>query len=176
MKSIKLLKNGVKVKITDKKGEEVPVEVKIIDWTNPKKNDYFLASQFWITGEMYKRRADLIGFVNGIPLVFIELKAVHKNLQTAFNDNIRDYKYAIPQVSGITALFSFPTVRTVKSEPSPLNGNIFQIGKRLTKKVKKVSLRWIRLSVALVNLNTCWISSKTSPSFRKPRRVNQTGR
>jgi len=94
----KLLKNGVKVKITDKKGKEVPVEVKIIDWTNPKKNDYFLAYQFWITGEMYKRRADLIGFVNGIPLVFIELKAVHKNLQTAFNDNIRDYKYAIPQV------------------------------------------------------------------------------
>ena len=94
----KLLKNGVKVKITDKKGEEIPVEVKIIDWNNPKKNDYFLTSQFWITGEMYKRRADLVGFVNGIPLVFIELKAVHKNLQNAFNDNIRDYKYAIPQI------------------------------------------------------------------------------
>ena len=94
----KMLKNGIKVKTTDKNGDEVPFEVKIIDWNNPKKNDYFLASQFWITGEMYKRRADLVGFVNGIPLVFIELKAVHKNLQTAFNDNIRDYKYAIPQV------------------------------------------------------------------------------
>ena len=52
----------------------------------------------WVTGEVYTRRADLIGFVNGIPLVFIELKAAHKNLKNAYNDNLRDYKNTVPQL------------------------------------------------------------------------------
>jgi len=78
--------------------EEGTVRVKVIDWENPKNNDFLLASQFWISGEMYKRRADLIGFVNGLPLVFIELKASHKRLEDAYNQNLRDYKDTIPQL------------------------------------------------------------------------------
>ena len=66
-----LLKNGVKVTFENDRGEQVTEAVKVIDWNNPENNDFFLASQFWITGEIYKRRADLIGFVNGLPLVFI---------------------------------------------------------------------------------------------------------
>nr|QNO45934.1 hypothetical protein DMJHIOCL_00013 [Methanosarcinales archaeon ANME-2c ERB4] len=61
-------------------------------------NDFFLASQFWVTGEMYKRRADLVGFVNGIPFLFIELKAPHKRLETAYTDNLTDYKDTIPHI------------------------------------------------------------------------------
>jgi len=72
--------------------------VKVIDWENPGNNGYFLASQFWISGEMYKRRADLVGFVNGLPLVFVELKASHKRLEDAYNCNLRDYRDTIPQV------------------------------------------------------------------------------
>lgn len=77
---------------------ESDVTVRVIDWTNPENNDFFLASQFWITGEMYKRRADLVGFVNGLPLIFIELKAVHKKLENAYKDNLTDYKDTIPQI------------------------------------------------------------------------------
>jgi len=40
----------------------------------------------------------LIGFVNGIPLLFMELKASHRNLKKAFDDNLRDYKSTIPQL------------------------------------------------------------------------------
>ena len=47
---------------------------------------------------MYKRRADLVGFVNGLPLVFIELKASHRRLKDAFDDNLRDYRDTIPQL------------------------------------------------------------------------------
>jgi type I restriction enzyme R subunit len=47
---------------------------------------------------MYKRRADLVGFVNGLPLVFIELKASHKRLEDCYNNNLRDYKDTIPQL------------------------------------------------------------------------------
>jgi type I restriction enzyme R subunit len=39
-----------------------------------------------------------VGFVNGIPLVFIELKASHRRLENAFQDNLRDYKNTIPQL------------------------------------------------------------------------------
>ena len=49
-------------------------------------------SQFWIVGDMYKRRADVVLFVNGIPLVFIELKVSHKNVRDAYDANLRDYR------------------------------------------------------------------------------------
>ena len=88
----KLLKDGVKVSVRagGDNGEESTEVVRVIDWENPENNDFFLASQFWISGEMYKRRADLVGFVNGLPLLFVELKASHKRLEHAYKRNLRD--------------------------------------------------------------------------------------
>lgn len=51
-----------------------------------------------MTGEIYTRRTDLIGFVNGLPLVFIELKAHHQRLELAYKNNLTDYKQTIPQL------------------------------------------------------------------------------
>ena len=95
-----LLKNGVKVtyKGTDDDGEEKVETVRLIDWIEADNNDFFLASQLWISGDYGKKRADLVGFVNGIPLVFIELKASHKKLELAYEKNLSDYKDTIPQV------------------------------------------------------------------------------
>lgn len=93
-----LLKNGILVSYLNDRHEQVSERVKVIDWEAPDNNDFFLASQFWVSGEMYTRRADLMGFVNGIPLLFVELKASHRNLKKAFDDNLRDYKSTIPQV------------------------------------------------------------------------------
>jgi type I restriction enzyme R subunit len=93
-----LLRNGVKVTYRDPDGHSVTDSVRVIDWRNPDNNDFFLASQFWISGDMYRRRSDLVGFVNGIPLLFIELKATHKHLKNAYDDNLRDYRNAIPQL------------------------------------------------------------------------------
>jgi type I restriction enzyme R subunit len=94
----RLLKNGVKVTFRGKENEETVENVRVIDWNEPSNNDFFLASQFWVTGEMYKRLADLVGFVNGLPLIFIELKASHKRMEHAYRDNLRDYKNTIPQI------------------------------------------------------------------------------
>ena len=94
----KLFKEGIKIVFRDKDDSERAETVRVIDWDHPENNDFFLASQFWVSGEMYKRRADLIGFVNGLPLVFIELKAAHKRLESAFQNNLRDYKETIPQL------------------------------------------------------------------------------
>ena len=93
-----LIKNGVKVKVRNEKGENEDQTVKIIDFDNPKNNDFFLASQFWITGEIHPIRTDLLGFVNGIPLILLEVKATGKRVKEAFDDNLKDYKEAIPQL------------------------------------------------------------------------------
>jgi type I restriction enzyme R subunit len=98
-----LLKNGVKV--TVKAEDEETVEtVQVIDWKEPSHNDFFLASQFWVSGDMYTRRADLVGFVNGLPLVLVELKAAHKHLHNAYKENLTDYKTAIPHLFWYNAL------------------------------------------------------------------------
>ena len=94
----KLLKDGVQVSYQDEDGGEAHEAVTVIDWKEPENNDFFLASQFWVTGSIYKRRADLIGFVNGLPLIFIELKKSHGRLEHAYKSNLRDYKTTIPQL------------------------------------------------------------------------------
>ena len=94
-----LLQNGY-VYTTENDDEEDCV-VRYIDWNNAKENDFLLCSQMSITGEIETRRPDLIGFINGLPFVFVELKASHKNLLTAYKDNLSDYRNTIPQ------LFSF---------------------------------------------------------------------
>ncbi len=94
-----LLKDGVKVTVTDPNTqEETDSVIKVIDWENPENNDFFAASQFWVTGEMHTRRPDLICFVNGIPLVLMEFKRIDENLYSAYNDNLRDYKDTIPHL------------------------------------------------------------------------------
>ena len=91
-----LLKDGVKVPLSEPDGEGETVEVlQVIDWENIENNDFFAASQFWITGEMYTKRPDIICFVNGIPLVVMEFKRIDVNLHAAYNDNLRDYKDTI---------------------------------------------------------------------------------
>lgn len=93
----KLLKDGVKVTLQGDDGETTETVV-VIDWNNPENNDFFLASQFWVSGDIYKKRADLIGFVNGLPLIFIELKKSHSKLVNAFKHNLKDYKATIPHL------------------------------------------------------------------------------
>ena len=100
-----LLKDGVKITDTDPNTQEETVsELQIIDWENPENNDFFAASQFWITGEMHTRRPDLIGFVNGIPLVLMEFKRIDENLFSAYDDNLRDYKDTISHLFWYNAL------------------------------------------------------------------------
>ena len=91
-----LLQNGY-VYTTEAEGEDDCV-VRYVDWNNSSENDFLLCSQMSITGEIETRRPDLLGFINGLPFVFIELKASHKNLLTAYKDNLADYRKTIPQL------------------------------------------------------------------------------
>ena len=94
-----LLKDGVKVTVPDEHGGQTTETLRVIDWTAPANNDFFLTSQMWVAGDMYRRRCDLLGFVNGLPLVFIELKKPALPLKSAFDDNLRDYRgQSVPQL------------------------------------------------------------------------------
>ena len=93
-----LVRDRVEVPVRQPDGTTLPEKLTIIDWDEPENNDFLLVSQLWAHSDLYKRRADLVGFVNGIPLVFIELKASHHNLKHAFDDNLSDYRDAIPEI------------------------------------------------------------------------------
>jgi len=92
----RLLRDGVPVQLRQANGDAEPAMVRSIDWTNPAGNDFLLAAQPWFHSPLYKRRPDLVGFVNGIPLLLIECKAPNKPLADAHEDNLRDYRDTIP--------------------------------------------------------------------------------
>ncbi len=94
------MKAGTKISLpgTQKHNEQNIVTLIYIDWKEPKNNHYLLVSQLWIRNDIYRRRPDLLGFVNGIPLIFIELKAIHERLEHAYNNNFKDYKTYIPKL------------------------------------------------------------------------------
>jgi type I restriction enzyme R subunit len=94
----RLLLDGVKVKVPGEDGDPVEEVVRLIDWRELSNNDFLLGSQFWVASELYTRRCDLVGFVNGIPLVLIELKRPTENVKDAYEDNLRDYRSTIPQL------------------------------------------------------------------------------
>jgi len=99
-----LIKNGVPVNITNYKGKDEPVKVKVIDFNDFEKNDFLVVSQLWIKGQFFRRRPDLIIFVNGLPLIFIELKNSVVVVRNAYDDNLTKYKKEIP------ALFQYNAV------------------------------------------------------------------
>ncbi|MGK4008360.1 HsdR family type I site-specific deoxyribonuclease [Sorangium sp. So ce1036] len=101
----RVLKDGVEVRVAGAEDEEDATQrIRVIDWDKPRNNDYFVAQQLWVQGETYLRRTDLIGFVNGLPLVFIELKGLHSNVENAYRQNLRDYLGAIPQIFWFNAI------------------------------------------------------------------------
>lgn len=94
------LKDGIPVDYLNEKGERVEGrKVRVFDFDHPEKNDFLAVQQMWVEGKSRRRkRPDIIGFVNGIPLVFIELKAHHRKLKVAFEENLTDYKDTIPHL------------------------------------------------------------------------------
>ena len=93
-----LHKNGVEVSFHNDKGERVKKRLRLFDFDNYENNHFLLVREFWIKGDIYRRRADLVGFVNGIPLLFMEVKNVHKDIRAAYEQNLADYKDTVPHL------------------------------------------------------------------------------
>ncbi len=93
------IREGVPVQFKDKNRKTVNRKAKVIDFRNSSQNRFLVVRELKIQGlrsPHYNRRADLVCFVNGLPLVFVELKNVWTNIRNGFDQNIADYKDVIP--------------------------------------------------------------------------------
>jgi type I restriction enzyme R subunit len=93
-----LVKDGVQASFRNAKGELVKQRLRLIDFDTPENNHFLCVRELWIKGDLYRRRADIVGFVNGLPLLFVECKAVHKDIRHAYEQNLSDYKDTIPHL------------------------------------------------------------------------------
>jgi type I restriction enzyme, R subunit len=90
------IRDGIKVEYDNQQGQPEKETLKLIDFENPEANDFCAVTQLWIKGELYPRRPDILIYVNGLPLVFIELKNSNVKVQNAYEDNLTNYKKDIP--------------------------------------------------------------------------------
>ncbi|MEX2437710.1 MAG: type I restriction endonuclease, partial [Candidatus Babeliales bacterium] len=92
------LRDGVDVEYRDDQGIKVQKTVRLMDWHTPGNNDFMLISQLWVAGYYGRRRPDLVGFINGIPVVLFELKKPGTHIYEAYQKNLSDYRDTIPQL------------------------------------------------------------------------------
>lgn len=100
----KLLRDGVPVKYRDAAGRLVDKRLRLIDFDHPEKNRYQAVRELWVRGRLWLRRPDVIGYVNGLPLVFIELKRFEVHIDSAYKKNYSDYLDTIPHLFHWNAL------------------------------------------------------------------------
>ena len=93
----KNIRENIKVEFRNN-GKEDFGFVKLIDFDNPQNNTFTAVSQMWIQGQYNWRRPDIIIFINGLPLVFIELKNANIKLKEAYEKNLKDYLKDIPNL------------------------------------------------------------------------------
>ncbi len=94
-----LFKEGIMVSVPDhERGGQKIERLRVVDWEQSENNDFLLVNQFSVTGSLYTCRPDLVGFVNGLPLVVIEFKKPGVPARTAFDDNLTHYKQQIPSL------------------------------------------------------------------------------
>jgi type I restriction enzyme R subunit len=91
-------RDGVPVTYRTSQGIERSERLRVFDFKHPENNDFLAVRELWVRGPIYRRRPDIIGFVNGLPLLFIELKKHHKDLRVAFDQNLSDYRDTIPHL------------------------------------------------------------------------------
>ncbi|MDQ0257093.1 type I restriction enzyme R subunit [Evansella vedderi] len=93
-----IFKNGVQVSYRNNKGLIEKKRLRVFNFGDPRANHFLIVREMWVKGKVYRRRPDIIGFVNGIPLLFIELKNVHRDIRQAYEGNLSDYKDTIPHL------------------------------------------------------------------------------
>ena len=93
-----LIRDGIPVTIKRTDGKTERKNAAVIDFNNAGNNHFLAVKEMKIHGDLYRRRTDIVGFVNGIPLLFIELKRNDVDVQNAYTDNYTDYLDTIPQL------------------------------------------------------------------------------
>ena len=93
-----LIRDGIPVTVKKPNGQTETKKATVIDFQTPEKNYFLAIKELKIHGDLYRRRTDIVGFVNGIPLLFVELKKNTVDVQNAYDDNYTDYLDTIPHL------------------------------------------------------------------------------
>ena len=101
------IRNGVPVTFRNANGEQTRERLQIFDFDTPENNHFLCVRELYIKGDLYRRRADIIGFVNGLPLLFIECKNIYRDLKAAYRDNYSDYRDTVPHIFHHNAIVMF---------------------------------------------------------------------
>lgn len=100
-----MLTDGVTVKYF-KQGETIGLQVRLMDFDHPENNDFLCVNQFVVKENNQSKRLDVVLFVNGLPLVVVELKSAvseKATLERAYTQ-IQNYKAAVPSIFFYNAL------------------------------------------------------------------------
>ncbi len=91
-----MIRDGIPVTVKKPNGQTEEKKAIVIDFNNPDNNYFLAVKELKIHGDLYRRRTDIVGFVNGLPLLFIELKRNDVDVENAYTDNYTDYQDTIP--------------------------------------------------------------------------------
>lgn len=134
----KLIKDGVQVSVVNERGEVDKKTAVLIDFDNAERNSFLAVQELKISGTIHNRRTDIVGFVNGIPLLFIELKKHTVDIYNAYADNYRDYQNTIPQLFYYNAFLIFSNGLDAKIGTLGSKYEFFHEWKRLAEEEKGV--------------------------------------
>jgi type I restriction enzyme, R subunit len=93
-----LIRDGYRAEWQGENGERQYASVQYVNFRDSSDNDWLAASQVWVAGDLHRRRADTVLFVNGIPLVLMEFKDPNRPVKAAYDENLTDYRDTIPQL------------------------------------------------------------------------------
>ena len=102
----RLLVEGVDVEFRNSEGQIAHDKVWLIDFANPEANEFLAVNQFTVEEGHFNRRADVVVFINGLPLAVQELKNIadpQATVRKAF-DQFQTYKLQIPSLFNTNAL------------------------------------------------------------------------
>ena len=126
------IRDGIPVTRIKPDGTSEEIKAVVIDFENADNNDFLCVRELWVYGALYRRRADIVGFVNGIPLLFVELKNHNVEVENAFNENYRDYLDTIPQLFYHNAFIIFSNGLEARVGTIDSKWKFFHEWKRLT--------------------------------------------
>lgn len=97
------IRNGIKIDVK-RNGKADFDFVKLVDFDNPENNTFTAVSQMWVQGIAYYHRPDVMVFINGMPIVFIELKNSIVKIQEAYTKNLSDYRKDMPNLFALNQI------------------------------------------------------------------------
>lgn len=126
-----LIRDGIPVTVKKPNGQTKTKKAIVIDFKNPDSNYFLAIKELKIHGDLYRRRTDIVGFINGIPLLFVELKKNTVDVQNAYEDNYTDYLDTIPHLFYYNAFLMLSNGTEAKVGTLGSKFEFFQEWKRL---------------------------------------------